>query len=67
MANNRMYLKHEPSGKKILLAKYYPSVGWYFYQSQETMDEWLGQFLDGSMWGDTEFSLHFETKEGELS
>jgi len=29
MANNRMYLVHPGSGQRIMLAKYYPSTGWY--------------------------------------
>ena len=29
MANNRMWLVHERTGAKVLLAKYYPSTGWY--------------------------------------
>ncbi len=29
MANNRMDLKHLPSGETFRLAKYYPSAGWY--------------------------------------
>lgn len=29
MANNRMYLKNTRTGKRIYLAKYYPSTGWY--------------------------------------
>src|SRR6056300_411441 len=29
MANNRLYLKCKRTGEQILLAKYYPSTGWY--------------------------------------
>jgi len=29
MANNRMYLVHGKTGNKIMLAKYYPTTGWY--------------------------------------
>lgn len=28
MANNRMWLKHKPTGEQVLLAKFYPSGGW---------------------------------------
>jgi hypothetical protein len=29
MANNRLYLKSNHTGERILIAKYYPSTGWY--------------------------------------
>jgi hypothetical protein len=41
MANNRMYLINTRTNDKILLAKYYPTTGWYFYHSQEEMDGWF--------------------------
>jgi hypothetical protein len=33
MANNRMYLRcpHCPDAKPLMLAKYYPSTGWYAF------------------------------------
>jgi hypothetical protein len=31
VANNRMWFKNKKTGGKILLAKYYPSTGWYVY------------------------------------
>lgn len=31
MANNRMYLTNKRTGSKVLLAKYYPSTGWYVF------------------------------------
>jgi hypothetical protein len=67
MANNRMWLVHKGSSKKILLAKYYPSTHWYAFHSQEKMDEFLeavtiyanNESAD-SMWGPTDFTLEFE-------
>lgn len=29
MANNRMYLVNEVTGQKVMLAKFYPSTGWF--------------------------------------
>ena len=29
MANNRLYLKSKRTGERVLIAKYYPSTGWY--------------------------------------
>lgn len=31
MANNRLYFKFKRTGEKVLLAKYYPSTGWYVF------------------------------------
>ena len=65
MANNRMYLrkKSDPS-KAILLAKYYPSDGWYIYHSQELIDEWFEENLpDRTPYGQTDLELSFETDE----
>ena len=31
MANNRMFLVNRKTGAKIMLAKYYPSTGWFAY------------------------------------
>jgi hypothetical protein len=62
MANNRLYLKTANGAKKILLAKYYPSTGWYMYHSQEKLDEFLESLGDGSMWGPTDLKLEWEIK-----
>lgn len=66
MANNRMYLKHKPSGKRILLAKYYPSTGWNAAQNAAdlTLAFTAIQFGPdsedvGSMWG-TDWELEYE-------
>lgn len=41
MANNRMWLVHRGSGQKVLLAKYYPTTGWYVFHDDlgERMNE----------------------------
>jgi hypothetical protein len=31
MANNRLFLRCKRSGLKVLIAKYYPSTGWYVF------------------------------------
>lgn len=63
MANNRMYLTHKGSGDSILLAKYYPSTGWYMFHSQEVMDEFLSKFNPKTTFGDTDFELRFESDQ----
>lgn len=63
MANNRMWLVHKPSGRAILLAKYYPKTGWHTYHSQETVDSFFDTIEDRSLFGDTDLCLLFETDE----
>jgi len=65
MANNRMWLqiKNRPD-KKILLAKYYPSTGWYLFHSQEEINGWFDKNFHGvSCHGRTDLELVFEEKE----
>lgn len=31
MANNRMFLVNRRTGAKVMIAKYYPSTGWFAY------------------------------------
>lgn len=38
MANNRMWLVNQKDGSRVLLAKYYPSTGWYVSRP-ERLDE----------------------------
>lgn len=38
MANNRMWLVNEQTGEEVLLAKYYPSTGWYVANSTILID-----------------------------
>ena len=33
MANNRMYLVNTATGARIMLAKYYPSTGWFLWDN----------------------------------
>ena len=44
MANNRMWLVHKVSGEKFLLAKYYPSTGWFCKHDETTAK--LNEFFD---------------------
>jgi hypothetical protein len=60
MANNRMWLVHPLSKEAILLAKYYPTTGWYMMHSQEVVDDWLHGHNDTTMWGDTSFCIKYE-------
>jgi|HubBroStandDraft_6_1064221.scaffolds.fasta_scaffold02348_2 hypothetical protein len=61
MANNRMYLVHATTGTAILLAKYYPTTGWYQFHSQEKIDDFFARFnKEPSTFGDTGFELRYE-------
>ena len=62
MANNRLYLVNEDGTKRILLAKYYPSTGWYIFHNREQLDEWLESYNDDmSIYGPTDLHLEYET------
>ncbi len=41
MANNRMFLVNNRTGQKVMLAKYYPSTGWYVQNEKikESLDD----------------------------
>lgn len=69
MANNRMWLVHKPSGASILLAKYYPSTGWYIFHPQKLYDHFLGKYAVNSdpTFGDTGFELRYEIGEPEIN
>ena len=77
MANNRMWLqvKDKPE-KKVLLAKYYPSTGWYIFHTEKELNEWFKKnfnfedapdqdWVDGQ-WGRVDVELVFEANQGEL-
>lgn len=80
MSNNRMYLQIKGNpGKKILLAKYYPSTGWYIFYDEKTLNDWFKKsfnfkdipnntWVDGQ-WGRTDLELIFEinSEEKEIS
>ncbi len=63
MANNRMWLVHTVTGKRNLLAKYYPSIGWYLVTDNEDKP-WIERLFeqDGerSDFGNTRYHLEFE-------
>jgi hypothetical protein len=71
VANNRMYLVDPETGDKILLAKYYPSTGWYVFHEDLTAQ--LNAFLKashtkhsadaGTMYGYRGFVLGLEVGE----
>ena len=39
MANNRMFLVNRRTGARLMLAKYYPSTGWYMVKSEGDMND----------------------------
>ncbi len=67
MANNRMWFVNEKSGKKVMLAKYYPSTGWYiFYEDLlERLDKMFDEEKRVSLFGPTPFVIKYETQEEE--
>lgn len=65
MANNRMWLVHKRTGKKILLAKY-NTRAWWTYHTTGAVDEFFEEVqLAASrtfdrLWGPVDFHLEFE-------
>jgi hypothetical protein len=68
MSNNRMYLRcpHCPEAKPLMLAKYYPSTGWYAFGPNSPDDGFevkVNEFFEShrhdSQWGNG-FKLEFE-------
>lgn len=62
MANNRMYLVNSETKEKVMLAKYYPSTGWYVkYNDLAYM---LNEFFEGtahhSSDGPCNYKIEFE-------
>jgi len=60
MANNRRRLVNKVTGDGILLAKYYPSTGWYVKHSD------LKERLD-AMFHARDFGAGVELEEGKVS
>lgn len=68
MANNRMWLQVKDSIEKILLAKYYPSTGWYIFHTEKELNEWLKKnFNEPSMFGRTDLELVFQETNDKKS
>lgn len=64
MANNRMWLVHKSTGRAVLLAKFYPSAGWY-HPAPETAGQKLNAFLDeteSDIADETEWELRYESE-----
>lgn len=64
MANNRLWLVNKRTGDRTLIAKYYPSTGWYVHHEIGLSEEVAG-LLDGeppepSMWGNAPLRLEYE-------
>jgi hypothetical protein len=68
MANNRMYLRCPvcPDAKPVMLAKYYPTTGWFAFGASSPDDAYevkVNEFFDKhhheSQWG-SGFALEFE-------
>lgn len=55
MANNRMYLvcPRCPNAKCPMIAKYYPSTGWYSHPDglEKRLDEFFEEHRHDSQWG----------------
>lgn len=68
MANNRMCIVNKRLDKRFLLAKYYPSTGWYFFKTtdEEFSDraKMLNDIFDEddevSMFGKTDWVIEYD-------
>lgn len=63
MANNRMWLKNKRTGAQVLLAKYYPSTGWYPFHDDihaKLAELFAHNEPDASMWGDNDWLLEYD-------
>lgn len=65
MANNRMWLVNERLKRRVLLAKYYPSTGWYAFHHnlQEKLDNVFDGDTEVSSIGPTDWVLEYEENE----
>ena len=68
VANNRMWVKNPKTGKKALLAKYYPSTGWYAKLTLQELHDVLcpedrEQTDDHDLFGKNPFVLEYEVQD----
>jgi|WetSurMetagenome_2_1015567.scaffolds.fasta_scaffold1693188_1 hypothetical protein len=64
MSNNRMFLENTKTGKKLLIAKYYPSTGWYSVKENLNSDK-IDSLFDSnssnpSQWGDNDWIISYD-------
>lgn len=61
MADNRMYLVNQRSGKRYYLGKYYAGEGWSAHEDIKTsIDNAFREHPSHTMWG-CEWSIEYET------
>ena len=70
MANNRIFIKCKVCGEDALLAKYYPSTGWYIKRlGIKNLDWFFDNHLHKEdpgydlMWGPTHFEMTYEQED----
>lgn len=65
MANTRMWLVNKRLGQEILLAKYYPSTGWYTFHADlsEKLDIAFDEDEEISSFGPVDWILEYEQSE----
>jgi hypothetical protein len=72
MANNRMFIINKRLGLKYLLAKYYPSTGWFIFKNDASangydrihkLDDMFDQDEDISSHGATDWEIVYESAE----
>lgn len=66
VSNNRMWLTNKLTGQQVLLAKYYPSTGWYVFH--DDIAQRLDKLFDTdptppSMYGNTLWAIQYEQEE----
>lgn len=62
-----MWLRNKRTGEKLLLAKYYPSTGWYSFYGIDLSRRFTILLDDNkpkkkTMWGDNDFEINYEQK-----
>lgn len=68
MSNNRLFLKNPKTGQKVLLAKYYPSTGWYAKMDCQKLHDLLcpedrSETDDHDLFGKNPFVLEYEVTD----
>lgn len=66
MANNRMWLKNNRTGKRVLLGTYYPYARWCVFHDD------MSSYVDGffrsnrgpvTQWGDNEYVIEYDVED----
>lgn len=74
MANNKLYLVHKPTGRRVHLGDYFPSTGWSLDVGDicakelfANLSECLGSCECSSLHGGNEFELDYDLTDADIS